>query len=360
MPKKESQIELTCRHDPSDPEHLLCVEHASLEDETMEKPRSWKHSLGDVLLIAVVLTLAAVQINAFRKTRPIPVSDVEFKMAASQSAVRVGEEARVSLAYLNGSEHILFQPRLTLKIDGSLKVRAVTGGRWEAEELIIFLEDIPALRAGAVSIVFDTLTIGETAIEAMFEYQDSRGRTYARRASVLISLQSPELNMESFARYYSPEGDQIGRGPLPPKVGEATKYKVFFIMGKILSDFENVVVEGRLQEGVRWTGFTPGDGTVLRFDPVSRIVAWRVGEVPAYFESADEESAKGVVFEIAFTPDDTMAGKEAPLIDDITIRGREKKTGEFIERKIKAITTNLTRDPRAAGKGVVGGATAGN
>ncbi|MEK7607103.1 MAG: hypothetical protein AAB444_02835, partial [Patescibacteria group bacterium] len=342
MPAKKKVIELSCRHDPKDPEHLLCVELSSLPDQAARAGRSWKHRFSDLLLIAVVLTLAVVQINAFRnKTRPIPASDVEVKIAASQSAVRVGEEVRVSLLYLNGSEQALSDPRLILKLPNSLNVRAVTGGRWEPEISTILLEDIFALRSGEVAIILDTLSIDEATVEAVLEYRDSRGRIYSRKVSALMSLQGAELNMESFARYYSPEGDQIGRGPLPPKVGEATNYTVFFIMGKILSDFENVVVEGRLQEGVRWTGFTPGGGTTLRFDPVSRVVTWRVGDAHAYFESGHDEDIKGVVFEIAFSPDASMVGKEAPLIDSMAIRGREKKTGKFIERKIEDITTHL-------------------
>lgn len=353
MNKKATVIELSCRHDPNDPEHLLCVEHASLEDAAARQPRSWRHRLGDLLLVGLVLTLAAVQINAFRKTRPIPASDVEFKMTQAQNAVRVGEEARITFSYLNGSEQVLYQPRLSLTVPDSLAVRTVAGGRREPNNPDIILDDIAALRSGEVSVVFDTLAVDEAAVTATLHYQDSRGRAYTREAGALISLQSPRLNLESFARYYSPEGDQIGRGPLPPKVGEATKYKVFFILGKTLSDFENVAVEGRLQEGVRWTGFTPGDGAVLRFDPVSRIVTWKVGEALAYFEAEMDQGEKGVVFEIALTPDETMAGKAATLIDNISIRGLEKKTGKFLERNIPAITTNLSRDSKAAGKGVV-------
>lgn len=354
MSKKETRIELSCRHDPNDPEHFLCIKRAPHESQAIGSPRSWKHRLGDILLIAVVLTLAAVQMNAFRnKTGPIPVSDVEVRIAANQNAVRVGENANVSFSYLNGSERVLYKPRLMLNFSNSLKVLSVTGGRWEAETSVLSLDDVPALHSGEVAIVFDTVAIDEAAIAATLQYQDSIGRTYTREARVLVSLRSPQLNLESFARYYSPEGDQIGRGPLPPKVGEMTKYQIFFILGKTLSDFENVAVEGRLQEGVRWTGFTPGDGAVLRFDSVSRIVTWKVGEALAYFEAETDEDEKGVVFEIAFTPDETMAGKAATMIDHISIRGLEKKTGKFLEWNIPAITTNLSRDSKAAGKGAV-------
>lgn len=354
MPKRKTVIELSCRHDPNDPEHLLCVERASTESATMCKRRSWKHHLGDILLIALVLTFAAVQINAMRsKISPIPAADVEVAMTASPSAVRVGEEAALTISYLNGSKQALSDPRLTLHLPDSLRVRTATGGRWEAETSTLFLDDIPAVRSGESSILLDTLSIDEATIEAVLEYRDSRGRIYSRKVNARVSLRGPGLSLESFARYYSPEGDQIGRGPLPPKAGEATKYKVFFVMGKILSDFENVIAEGRLQEGVRWTGFTPGDGTALRFDPVSRIVTWRVGDAHAYFEPGYDEDIKGVVFEIAFTPNASMVGKEMPLINDISIHGMETKTGKIIEQKNGTITANLFRDSKAVGKGIV-------
>jgi len=38
----------------------------------------------------------------------------------------------------------------------------------------------------------------------------------------LTGLALALLSVSAFARYFTPEGDQVGRGPLPPRVGTTT------------------------------------------------------------------------------------------------------------------------------------------
>ena len=50
--------------------------------------------------------------------------------------------------------------------------------------------------------------------------------TIIENEPILIRLNS-NLAVQVYPMYYAPTGDQLGRGPLPPKVGETTKYWIF-------------------------------------------------------------------------------------------------------------------------------------
>ena len=54
---------------------------------------------------------------------------------------------------------------------------------------------------------------------------DAQGKTFTGDAAELPV--ATEVAMQNSIRYYTEEGDQLGRGPLPPQVGETTKYWVF-------------------------------------------------------------------------------------------------------------------------------------
>ena len=62
------------------------------------------------------------------------------------------------------------------------------------------------------------------------------------------------LNVRSAGYYYSPQGDQLGIGPLPPMVDIQTNYWIFWQIGNFNSDLENFTLTAQLPENIVWTG----------------------------------------------------------------------------------------------------------
>ena len=58
-------------------------------------------------------------------------------------------------------------------------------------------------------------------------------------------------------------------------------------------------------------------------------------------------------FEIGVTPSEEQVGKNITLVTSTKFRGNDTNTGNLIEIETDAITSNLTNDPVAKGKGVV-------
>ncbi|MDO8624919.1 MAG: hypothetical protein Q7R47_02465, partial [Candidatus Diapherotrites archaeon] len=162
-----------------------------------------------------------------------------------------------------------------------------------------------------------------------------------------------DLSVDAFARYFSREGDQLGRGPLPPVVGEPTRYWTFIALRNSFSDASNVVVRAHLPDHVLWTGKTSVTlGEPMQFDDRTRELLWRVGNVTRFTGGVYPDV--GVAVELSLTPEPTHVGTSPVLLDGISVTGSDTFTNTAIEQSGPNVTTNLTVDTKAKGKGVVG------
>lgn len=138
----------------------------------------------------------------------------------------------------------------------------------------------------------------------------------------------PFLSLEAEAFYFSKEGEQLGRGPWPPRLGEKTKLKVC-LKPIVVGDFDYVIVSGRLAENVEWTGFAP-IGRGLSYEPETRLVRFRMLEPEnTQYTSPDSVLAcSSAVFEVEFSPTfKQLQERQALITDSLVIYGRESSSG---------------------------------
>ncbi|MBI5798450.1 MAG: hypothetical protein HZB10_00780 [Candidatus Yonathbacteria bacterium] len=163
---------------------------------------------------------------------------------------------------------------------------------------------------------------------------------------------SAALNLQSFARYYTDEGEQLGRGPLPPSVGKTTRYWIFWNVVNQVNEVRSVVVRGVLPTGVAWTGkVSTTYGDAVKFDAGTNTVLWNVDQVKR--ETGGIYPDVGASFEVALTPETAAAGKVATLIQGQSIQGQDIVTQETIEKAVVDVTTALPNDPLAKNKGII-------
>lgn len=173
--------------------------------------------------------------------------------------------------------------------------------------------------------------------------------------SVLVSsddlkITSP-LILETFARYTSPQGDQIGRGSVPPTVGEETKYWVFMTVRGTSNDLENVQMEAELGSRVSFTGKQSiSYGEHLSYEASENVITWSIGNLPATLSG---DTVVSVAFEVALLPETSMVGTTPILLASPLISARDTWTGAFVTARGATITTDLPHDQLAAGLGEV-------
>lgn len=155
------------------------------------------------------------------------------------------------------------------------------------------------------------------------------------------------LSMDATMRYYTEEGDQIGRGPLPPRVGEHTKYWALITIANTTSKVENVRLSATFPAYVSWSGKTSVlNGPDVVFNPDTRRVNWS-GVTLAPHEK------NGVYFEVGLTPSEDQRGTTPLLVTDMQLTG----TDTFIEKELFVKTNNLDaslkEDEKAGDRGVL-------
>ena len=170
--------------------------------------------------------------------------------------------------------------------------------------------------------------------------------SWVRGAAFTIPVSS-RVRAVSTARYFTPEGEQLGRGPLPPRVGVATKYWVTWSVTSVFRDADRVVMTAILPPNVAWTGRVSVEaGDAPDFDSTSRTVRWRAGVVSV------GDTPATASFEVALTPLAAEARNAAVLLGESRVEATDS-LGTALRGSTPPVTTELPMDSHARGKGIV-------
>lgn len=173
------------------------------------------------------------------------------------------------------------------------------------------------------------------------------GARQVEAAPMEIRLLS-DASFTAYGRYFTDDGVPVGSGPLPPKVGEKTVYRVYWVIRNSLHELTNLSASTLLPQGVKWTG-TPREvaAGALDFDETGRKATWRLNRLPA---SVPEVV---VSFEVETVPGAEDIGKILDLTGDSRFEAFDAAVEAVILKSQPPIGTDLIGDEDASGKGVV-------
>ncbi len=167
------------------------------------------------------------------------------------------------------------------------------------------------------------------------------------QSKAITALIASDLSLKVEGRYFNDDNIALGTGPIPPKVGETTTYKIFFEITNSLHEITDLTVSGRLPENVTWTDKAQAQIGEIKWDPDSRAVLWRIPRLSLTLKNARAD------FEVSVTPKQDDIGKILTLLEPASVQGKDMTTETLVFQTHSAITTNLDTDPEAAGKGEV-------
>jgi hypothetical protein len=289
--------------------------------------------------------------------------DIEFSHDITQpggrTALLPGETVVVAVRYRNRGTTSLNGLHVELSADRRLLASA-------APENLSW--DIPSVAPGAsgelqatlaVKDAIDAATLGPDgephlfiAATGSYVVGDDTTRPVRVDSATTDFPIATRLTVDAAGFYFTKDGDQVGLGPLPPKAGETTKYRVFLHLRNTTSGADNVRVEGYLPANVAWTGkYSVTSGQAIDFFPTTGRIRWDVGRVPAFTDGTG--SGIGASFEVALTAGADDVGTTPILIKDVALTADDELTGLTLHASAGAVTTDLQFDARAAGKGVV-------
>lgn len=276
------------------------------------------------------------------------------------ASIAPGGSARLRITYQNTESFALKHVRMGVAFSGAYintdALRAVYPGAQGSIVMIDrpeFAELAPGARGGfdleisARSSITFTRDDQPQSIDVrpFADYTESTGEARAVHAEgqTLAVAVSSKITLTSAGVFYSPYGDQIGVGPVPPVVDEYTSYYAVIRATNGANTVGNAVVTAQIPS---WVEFTHRDSSTLgsHVTVQNGTVTWTIGDLPAYagiFSAAPE-----LRLEVAITPTKNWIGKPVPLVRDIRFTGVDQRTATRLEASAPDVSTAIFKDEK--------------
>ncbi|MEI6835825.1 MAG: hypothetical protein WCK59_03245 [Candidatus Falkowbacteria bacterium] len=156
-----------------------------------------------------------------------------------------------------------------------------------------------------------------------------------------------DLKPEAIAYYNSPFGDQLGSGPIPPKLGLPTNYWIFFEVNNQGNDLTNLTFSAKLPTGVTLSNHKTLSAGEFSYNESQKRLTWTVKEVSV------KNGTYQIGFEVELLPLAKQLGTNPVLVNNISYLATDSYTGEKLSGKLPSIDTTLPQDTLNKGQGVV-------
>jgi len=296
-----------------------------LHQESYYRHNRWRLAF-DLILIITIIILATMAISAWRyrpdvsnvinqslPERPeIDLNNPPLEISLDTPEVAIpGEAIRVKVKVRNQAETVIQNLSISFSAStpGFNVGRVAVNGKDQANKQA----KIEALEASSSQEVEAEVYLGGGGARTIRWQADISYNVFGQTIKKTIALNDLKLEAAiktSASLYYnSPQGDQLGLGPLPPIVGLPTDYWAFI---RLESDgaLEEVSCRAKLAANVEL-----GDGRSLlagefNYNQASRQIVCKIGAI-----TAGDPYRLG--FALRFIPAAEQAGKTPVLVSDI-------------------------------------------
>ncbi|MDD5032248.1 MAG: hypothetical protein PHR36_04390 [Patescibacteria group bacterium] len=280
----------------------------------------------------------------------------------NDQAVNFGDRLNYSLVYNNKGETSMKDVVLMAVLESDFlnwkTLAEENNGREKGNTISWTKEEIPALaelepdKEGIIDFSLEVVSFKEAAamvgrsfqIKSYVQFsignseEFSSGENVDNRSNTIINKINSDLSLKEEVRYFSADNVPVGNGPLPPKVGETTSFKVYWTLGNNLHELNDAKVEVILPEYVNWDNKNRTSVGLINYDSDSRKITWEIGRLPITVYRADAE------FNISITPADSDRNKIMVLLPEARVTAIDSETEGAIISVAKAKTTKLEDD----------------
>jgi len=330
----------------------------------------------DIILLAIIvgLLITVISLQFYRPganftawfskpVAPAPELDIpslELNYEISQTAIDIENGFDFSFTLKNKSQTEINNLKLRLVLQtenfliNKIELSVKDEGSNAADNISIQGEEISLSKLEANSD-------REVPLSVYFVRKNEGARTIAWRIdgeyevstqTIKKSWSLPELSvalkpkMSAAVYYNSPQGDQLGSGPLPPIVGLPTNFWIF-INAKADSSYSDLVVSGRLAKNVRATDNSSLLAGNLNFSPDSRQAIWRINKIDA------TSGLYRAAFEVQLIPSSDQLNSNVNLIENLKWQAKDEISGLLVTGYLGNLDTSLKADLINQGLGKV-------
>ncbi|MEI6529073.1 MAG: hypothetical protein WCN88_01535 [Candidatus Falkowbacteria bacterium] len=340
--------------------------------ERFYQKNSW-HLILDFSLALIIIILAAMLIS-FYAYRPVvntqsvinipkkneldlnnPPLIINFELASS--SLHLADSAELRLKMRNTSKFLVENIKINLLvIDQNFnidKLEEISNSEPDSKTEISNSEiSFGKLQASENrEVVYKVYFSDKTETNRLIKWQaqseyNVEGQTIKETFSIPGISLAAELSARAVAYYNSPQGDQLGSGPLPPAVALPTNYWVFFEV-KSSGDFNNLVFSAKLPKGVELTDRRSVLAGDFKYNESSRQIIWKVVELK------NQSDSYRVGFEVQFIPNALQLGKVVNLLTGINYYAEDTLINDENTGTLNNLDTNLNFDRINRGQGEV-------
>ncbi len=211
---------------------------------------------------------------------------------------------------------------------------------------------VPVMSALTAKTLAKNLSLIASAKAKSQKVTDLEGQAFETESNTTVTKIASTFTFKAEARYYNDEFLQVGYGPLPPTVGQKTTYRIFWNLANTSNEVTDVVVKTTLPDNVIWTGTTSvSAGEKLVYDDAARTVTWKINRIPVGVGITLPELE--AYFDLTVTPTSADVGKILVLSEKSEATGVDSYTEQKLDITKELLTTDLSSDPNAKGKGIV-------
>lgn len=287
-------------------------------------------------------------------------SDLNLTMLVNgdknDSATGFGQTLNYSLSYSNQGESSFQDVLVMAVLDGNFldwnSVESDTPGEVREGSIVWTKEELPALeeiepgQSGQIDFSINLSDWQEDDLGqdldiisyAQYSFNNKPIKGDDNKSNTVISKINSDLNLVEQIRYFDNDNIPVGSGPLPPKVGQKTGFKVYWTINNNLHELNNLKVVLDLPSYVAWDGKSSTNVGNLSYNNGTHQVSWDIGRLPTsvYQITAD--------FGISITPGEADLNKILILSPGSVITALDTETQDEINKKTAPETTKLEDD----------------
>jgi len=274
-------------------------------------------------------------------------------------AVSPGDDVEVTVGFDNAGDYTIENAEITLELLGDYwnlnKVQNGTGKvfgnkvTWTVAEMPkLALIQPKEKNEFSFTVGTDSYVSGSQDLDLRsrmtIKYKLEGQNVYTTTPYKTTKLNS-NLAVSAYPMYFAKTGDQLGRGPIPPRVGSETKYWMFMRMVNDIHDVENVTVTAELPFNVTWVNESNVPvGDAIEYSHETKTISWQISKVPV------KPTNIGFAFVVSIIPTTSQVGSYPILLNNIQVKGIDKITGLPINKNLGSINTSLIYDAKGKQK----------
>ena len=274
----------------------------------------------------------------------------------TDKAINFGQTLNYSLSYSNKGDHTFNEVVIMAALSGDFldfnSLRMEKAGETRNNTIIWTKNEIPELaairpgQAGEIKFTVNILPFREGDLGknlsvisyAQYGVNNQTVKGADNKSNTITSRINSDLSLSEQIRYFNEDNLPVGSGPLPPKVGEKSGFKVYWVVKNNLHELSDTRVTFILPTGVEWDERNTTNVGSIFYDAATRQIIWEIGRLPVSVYRADAE------FGISLTPLETDRNKILVLSPGSTISANDTETQDVIFKKTGPKTTKLEDD----------------